>query len=381
MTLILIFVTIAYLILIGSFVIGFDRVKNFNLSETDPKTTFSIIIPFKNEANNLPALLKSLSALDYPDDLFEVILVNDDSDDDSKGVIQKVLDARFSKENSTRTDIKILESERKTNSPKKDAINTGVSNAKHEWIITTDADCVAPKYWLKSFDSFIQKNNPKLLVAPVRYYGINSFLKRFQALDFMSLIGSTIGGFGIGKPFLCNGANLAYKKTLFIEVKGFEGNAHISSGDDIFLLEKALKQYPKDVYYLKTELAAVKTKPQLDFRSLLSQRVRWAAKTSSYNNLFGKITGLLVLIMNASIICGLLLAIIGTINPKIIGYIFVVKFSIDFLLIFKTARFLDQEDFLATYFLSSFIYPFFSVYVAFISVFKGYQWKGKYYKK
>ncbi len=238
-----------------------------------------------------------------------------------------------------------------------------------------------PKYWLKSFDNFIQKNNTKLLVAPVCYFGIDTYLKRFQTLDFISLIGSTIGGFGIGKPFLCNGANMAYRKDLFIELKGFEGNMHISSGDDIFLLEKAIKQYPNDVHFLKTDLAIVKTKPQADLKSLISQRIRWAAKTSSYKNNFGKITGLLVLIMNASIICCLLFAFIGIISPKFLGYIFVVKISTDFLLIYKTARFLDQEEYLSTYLLSSFIYPFFSVYIATLSIFSGYKWKGNYYKK
>ncbi len=319
--------------------------------------------------------------MNYPENLFEVILVNDESKDDSKVIIQKVLDTKFSKENSTRTDIKILESERKTNSPKKDAINKGISVAKYDWIITTDADCIVPKYWLESFDSFIQINNPKLLVAPVSYYGIDTFLKRFQVLDILSLNGSTIGGFGISKPFLCNGANLAYKKDLFLELNGFEGNTNIASGDDIFLLEKAIKKYPKNVDYLKTELAIVKTKPQPDFNSLLSQRIRWAAKTSSYKNLFGKLTGLLVLIMNASLICGLLFALIGLLTPKFLAYIFLIKFSIDFLLIYKTAHFLDQEEYLSTYLLSSFIYPFFSVYVALLSVFVGYKWKGKYYKK
>jgi len=381
MTIILLIITIAYLLLIGSFIIGFDRVKQFNLTDIEPKTSFTIIIPFKNEANNLPGLLKCLLNLNYPENLFEVILVNDDSNDDSVDIIKNILDTKFFKENSLRTIIKILETERKTESPKKDAIYKGVLNAKYDWIITTDADCIVPKYWLKSFDNFIQKNNTKLLAAPVCYFGIDTFLKRFQTIDFMSLIGSTLGGFGIGKPFLCNGANLAYRKDLFIELKGFEGNSHISSGDDIFLLEKAIKKYPNDVHYLKTELASVKTKPQADLKSLISQRIRWAAKTSSYKNNFGKIIGLLVLIMNAALICCLLFAFIGIITPKLLANIFLIKFCIDFLLIYKTARFLDQEEYLSTYLLSSFIYPFFSVYIAILSIFSGYKWKGNYYKK
>ena len=375
MTLIIICITIAYLFLIGSFIFGFDKIKTFKIDDSESKTSFSVIIPFKNEAENLSDLLQSISELNYPKNLFEVILVNDESDDESVKIIETFIT------NSPQGNIRVIDNERKTNSPKKDAINKAINEAKFEWIITTDADCVVPKYWLDSFDNFIQNNDTNFIVAPVCYHKIDAFLKRFQILDFISLIGATIGGFGIKKPFLCNGANLAYRKGFFNLVEGFEGNSNIASGDDIFLLEKAIKHNLKQVHYLKSEQVIVKTKPQQNFSELLSQRIRWAAKTSSYNNLFGKFTGLLVLLMNASIVCSLLFVLIGVLDVRLLGYIFTIKFSIDFLLIFKTARFLNQEKYLSTYVLSSLLYPFFSVYVAFVSVFNGYKWKGEYYKK
>ncbi len=381
MTIIIICITIAYLLLIGSLFIGFDRIKNFTLNDTEDKTTFSVIIPFKNEVENLPDLLESISNLNYPKSLFEVILVDDESDDGSMDIIRQVLDTKFSLGNSTRTDIKVINNDRKTNSPKKDAINTAISQAKFDWIVTTDADCIVPKYWLDNFNDFIQKNDTNFIVAPVGYHKVDTFLKRFQTLDFLSLIGATIGGFGINKPFLCNGANLAYKKDLFKKLNGFDGNTNIASGDDVFLLEKAIKHNPEKVRFLKSEEVIVKTKPQQDFANLLSQRIRWAAKTSSYNNWFGKLAGLIVLMMNASLVCSLLFVLISLLDAKFLGYIFVIKFSIDFLLIYKTSRFFNQEVYLSSYLISSLLYPFFSVYVATISVFKGYKWKGNYYKK
>ena len=379
MTLIIICITIAYLLLIGSFIFGFDKIKTFNFGDSESKTTFSVIIPFKNEAENLSDLLQSISELNYPNSLFEVILVNDESDDESIKIIEAFLETRPL--DCAQEDIRVINNERKTNSPKKDTINTAISEAKFDWIVTTDADCVVPKKWLISFDNFIQNNDANFIVAPVGYHKIDAFLSRFQTLDFLSLIGATIGGFGIKKPFLCNGANLAYRKDFFKQVDGFEGNLNIASGDDIFLLEKAIMLNPKQVHYLKNEYAIVNTKPQSDFKSLLSQRIRWAAKTSSYNNWFGKLTGLLVLLMNASIVCSLLLVFIGLLNVNFLGYIFIIKFSIDFLLIYKTGRFFGQEKYLTSYLISSFLYPFFSVYVALFSVFKGYKWKGNYYKK
>lgn len=383
MTLIIIIITILYLALIGSFIVGFDKVKSFVCQKSEANTSFSIIIPFKNEAENLPDLLKSISKLNYPKDLYEIIFVNDHSDDDSIEIIQNFLTKRpFSQSfGSAQSDIKILDNDRKTNSPKKDAITTAIKQAKFDWIITTDADCVVPENWLVNFNGFIQNKKPNMIIAPVTYHDLNSFLKRFQLLDVLSLQGATIGGFGIKKPFMCNGANLAYTKEFFNAVNGFDGNTNIASGDDIFLLEKAIKHKADRVHYLKSIESIVKTKPQPDFNGLLSQRIRWAAKTSSYNNLFGKLTGLLVLLMNASIVCGLLFAFIGIISIEFLACIFIIKFSIDLILIYKTAYFFNQKNNLSSYFLSSIIYPFFSVYVVVISVFKGYKWKGIQYKK
>ena len=365
-----IIITLIYLLLIGSFVFEFDKVKSFILEGLSAKTTFTIIIPFRNEDENLPDLLKSIATLEYPKHLFEIIFVDDDSEDDSVKIIKNSL-----------LNVSIIKNERTSNSPKKDAITSAIKQAKNNWIITTDADCVLPKYWLDSFDEFIQKNNSKCIVAPVTYSLENTFLNQFQLLDILSLQGATIGGFGIQKPFLCNGANFAYQKTLFKELNGFEGNTNIASGDDIFLLEKAVKTYPKSIHYLKCEQAIVTTESQPSFKALISQRIRWAAKTSAYNNWFGKLTGLIVLLMNTLVIVTLLLSILGILNFKICFYILFIKFNIDFLLIYKSASFFNQKRVLKSYALGFLIYPVFSVYVAFISTFKGYKWKDRQFKK
>jgi cellulose synthase/poly-beta-1,6-N-acetylglucosamine synthase-like glycosyltransferase len=112
----------------------------------------------------------------------------------------------------------------------------GDSLVSSEWIITTDADCVVPKNWLSTLDNYIQSSNVNM-IAGVTYDCKNSFTS-FPTADLVSLQGATIGSFGIGKGFMCNGANLAYKKSLFQELNGFQGNDTIASGDDVFLLQK-----------------------------------------------------------------------------------------------------------------------------------------------
>lgn len=376
-----IFICILYCITIISFVLGFDKVPVFKLKKTEIKTKFSIIIPFRNEAKSLPELLKSITSLHYDNRYFQIIFVDDNSEDESVEIIKKVCDTILENSGISRTDLKIIKNKRSTNSPKKDAITSAIAVAKYDWIITTDADCILPEYWLDTFNAFILQNNPEMIVAPVAYYNINSFLKRFQALDFLSLMGATIGGFGINKPFLCNGANLAYKKALFKTVNGFDGNTSIASGDDIFLLEKALKNNTNSVQYLKAKSSIVITKPQQSWGELISQRKRWAAKTSHYQSVFGKFVGLVVLVMNASLITSLIIALLGKLNWQYCFVIFVLKLILDFTLLYKTCLFFNQKKHLSSFFISSLTYPFFSVYIAFISLFTSYKWKERRFKK
>lgn len=377
LTILVVFITIAYLVVIALLTYGFDKVENFKLQDLQPKTKFSVVIPFRNEAENLPKLLASISNLNYPKAMFEVILIDDDSEDDSVSIIENFVNTSRKNHDTLVDAIKIIKNSRTSNSPKKDAITSAIKISKFNWIVTTDADCLLPKYWLDTFDECIQTRQVNCIVAPVTYHGKTSFLNRFQTLDFLSLQGATIGGFGIKKPFMCNGANFAYCKSDFYTVNGFDGNTTISSGDDVFLLEKLRHLDAKKVYYLKSKHAIVTTNPTETTKQLIQQRLRWASKTSNYKYWFAKLVGLIVLLGNL-IFIGLIPAVLlSYISIKIGIALFVIKFSIDFLLLFKTSRFFKQENLLLSYLLSSFIYPFFNVYIAFLSFFKSYEWKGR----
>lgn len=370
-------ITLLYLILIASFILGFDRIKTFELSHLKPSTRYSVIIPFRNEEKSLPALLESISKLNYPKDLFEIIFVDDDSGDASVDQIR----IKWVSSEKTPVNFTVIKNIRTSNSPKKDAITLAVSQAKNNWIVTTDADCVLPNCWLESFDACIKKHNPQLIVGPLTYAHPQGFLENFQLLDVLSLQGATIGSFGNRHPFLCNGANLAYKKELFKTLNGFEGNSKIASGDDIFLLEKALHKNANKVQYLKCRATVVSTFALNSWSDLIEQRVRWAAKSSASQNPFGKVAGLIVFAQNALLVGGILLTATEILQPQFLMFIFLLKFSVDFLLIYKSADFFRQRNHLNYYFLSAFCYPFFSVYVVFIAVFKGFRWKDRSYRQ
>lgn len=368
-------ISLFYSALILFFVKGFDKIKIYKNRNKEPKTNFSIIIPFRNEAPNLPSLLDSLAQLKYSKYKFEILLINDNSIDDFKKIINNF------KSKHSEIDLIVIDNIRKTNSPKKDAIEIGIKTSKFEWIITTDADCSLPQNWLRTLDDFIQNESPKMVVSPVAFQAENKFLDNFQNLDFLSLQGSTIGGFGINKPFLCNGANLCYSKAAFLKVSGFTGNNNIASGDDIFLLEKMTNQFPEKVKYLKSNEVIVTTKPEANLKQLMQQRIRWASKTTAYNNPFGKMVGIIVFTTNAYLILLITLAMLSKITWQHFGLFFLIKFNVDFLLLYKTSLFFNQQKALKTYLISSVLHPFFIVITALLSFKKGYKWKGRVFKR
>jgi len=369
------FISLLYLFLIGLFIIGFSKLPTFKLQYLSSEIKFSILIPFRNEASNLPVLLQSLNHLNYPKHLFEIILINDSSSDNYKNIIDD-----FINQNDT-INIRLLDSDFKLNSSKKGALTTGIKQANFDWIITTDADCKAPKNWLQAYNVFIQKNNSVFIAAPVLFEKQNGFLFHFQQLNFLSLIGSTIGSFGINKPFMCNGANLCFKKEVFLKIGGYQDNFKIASGDDVFLLEKMLKKYPKKVHYLKSLSSLVLTKSESSWKEFYNQQLRWVSKATAYKNNFARYVGFMVFIENFILF---LLFISTLFQPKLWILLiinFFTKILIDFILLFKTAHFFKKNISILNAILVSLFYPFFISFVALTSLFKKYEWKGRSLKK
>ena len=363
-SLILLFSVLIYGYFILRFAFGIGKIPYFTTQYQSPKTTFSIIVPFRNEAKVLPDLLLSLSQINYPRELFEIIFVDDDSTDGFQ----------FDTYNF---DFKVLKNVRKSNSPKKDAIEIAVLQAKKEWIVTTDADCLVPENWLKTLDAFIREHNVEMIAGPVTYYTNSDFLQHFQLLEFMGLQGATMGSFGISNPFMCNGANFAYTKNLFEKLNGFAGVNHISSGDVVFMLQKAIHATEfgiSKIGYLKNHDFLVLTQPCFSWKALVHQRIRWASKTTAYKGFFSKSVAIAVFLGNFAIVVGLVFCLFGIIPFWDWYLIFALKIIADFVLQYKTGKFIQPRQ-IRFYVLSTLLYPFFSVGVALFSLKGNYEWR------
>lgn len=357
---------------------GMDRLEDLIEPDDAADTCFSILVPFRNEASNLPRLLQSFSHLNYPAEKFEIIMINDDSTDDSVSIIDS-----FGRQHPN-LNISVSNNVKNSASPKKDALTKGVAGALHPWIITTDADCLVPETWLQAFDSKIKRGPFKMLVAPVTYTDQLRFIHKFQLLDFLSLQATTMGMFGMAdqgviQPFLCNGANLCYRKQSFIDVAGFKGNEHLASGDDVFLLEKMYKTFGAEVAFLKSKKAIVQTSSKNTFSELIGQRVRWASKTIAFKNKFSKMIGLLVFLANFVIVAMLFMAFTGRISWFEFGLLFLLKFNIDFVILLKASTYFDQKYIMKSYVTTSMLFPFYTLLIILLSLKKGYTWKGRNY--
>ena len=353
------FVIILYALLLLLIARSIFRVPYFEISG-DVKTQFSIIIPFKDEDDNLLLLLKSLQNLNYPAELFEIIMVDDHSEDNSCQIINQFnnLSITLLKNNGV---------------GKKSALEKGIIQAKNDWIITTDADCELPTDWLLAYNAKIIQSNAKMILAPVVFFDANSFLQQFQQIEFLSLQALTIASYQWTKPFLSNGANLGFQKSAFLQVNGYEGNKQIASGDDVFLLEKFQTTFPLQIEYLKTRKALVKTQVQKDWKSLLQQKVRWGSKTKNYKSILPKLIGILILLANLSIIICFML---GKANPNYF-WLIAIKFMLDYLYIIYINQFFKVTINLIDFILVFLYYPIYLIKLAFFSFNNKLQWKGR----
>ena len=378
----MIWVLLSIFLLYGIIILGFAvKIKHaatFSQTCDTATTTFTVIVPFRNEEAHLTNLLQSLAEVDYPKNSWKIILVNDASTDNSLEVINKCI-SRYAL-----TNIDVIDNVRTAASPKKDALQTAIHTSKHQWIVTTDADCTVPANWLNRLDAMIHKQSPLMVIMPVAIATTAqpSFITAYEQLDFLSLMGATAGSFYFGLPFLCNGANLAYDKEAFTTVQGFANNNHIASGDDHFLLEKFQERFKNKISYLRTPDAIVTTQPQQQWSTFIAQRTRWAAKSSAYTFWFSKLMGILVLAVNLLSVVGVLFyAFAKAETQSIIIMGLVLKLVVDLILIATEASFYNRKRYLKWYPVVMVCYPFISTYIALRSLTTGYEWKGRNYKQ
>ncbi len=339
-----------------------------------PQTRFSVIIPARNEAENVDQFLPSILEQQYPSELFEVIVINDHSTDDTAERV-RLLQLKYS--HLSLIELSDHVEQGATNAYKKKAIEIAIAQSKGDWIVTTDADCKADSAWLKQYDAYIQVKQPVFIAAPVMFFNTGTFLSIFQVLDFMSLQGITAAAVSAGSHAMCNGANLAYLKTAFYEVGQFKGIDHIASGDDMLLMQKIKQKFPGKLGYLFQEKAIIQTAAMPDWKSFLNQRIRWASKADSYQDKRIFWVLLMVYLLNLAL---LMLSIAASFEVNGWNHFVMlvsIKTIVELSFMIPISRFFGLIEIMGWFPLMQPFHMLYTVIAGWLGKFGSYQWKGR----
>lgn len=339
-----------------------------------PITRVSIIIPARNEAENIDRFLPSILEQNYPPELFEVILINDHSTDNTA---EKIRQLQLRYHNLYLIELSEHIDQTTTKAYKKKAIEIAIAKSKADWIITTDADCQANPDWLLQYDAFIQQEKPVFVAAPVMFFNEGSFLSIFQVLDFMSLQGITAAAVSAGSHSMCNGANLAYLKSAFYEVGKFSGIDHIASGDDMLLMQKMKQRFPGKLGYLFHQKAIIETTAMPDWKSFINQRIRWASKADSYQDKSIFAVLLLVYLFNLSLALLALTAFFVENGWQHLLYLLMLKILVELSFMLPISKFFNQVGTIVWFPIMQPFHILYTVIAGWMGKFGSYQWKGR----
>jgi len=243
-----------------AFLVAFsrERVKN------DNKPGVSIIVCAHDEEENLRELIPLLLTQDHPD--FEVIIVNDRSNDETFDFML----AETKKDSRLRN--VYIERVPEHVDGKKYALTLGIKAAKHEWILLTDADCRPQNnQWINAMTAQCGESSTFVLgFSP--YQILPGFLNKFVRFESLVTAIQYLGFALLKNPYMGVGINMAYRKSFFLEQKGFNNLMHITGGDDdLFVNQYATKSNTAVSLGADTLMYSV---PKKTWKSFFYQKVR-----------------------------------------------------------------------------------------------------------
>ncbi len=352
---------------------GLLLVKQHKLGEVESKKIISVVVPFRNEEKNLENSLNSLNAQTYPKNFYEVIYVNDDSDDSSVRIIE---------EHDYNHNVKLLHLNKSgiERGFKKNAIEKAIEIARGEIIVTTDADCTHQSEWLSNISNNFD-GSTGFISMPVKFYNENSILKKLQQIEFAGLVLTGAGLIGKGKPAICNGANIAYRKSAFKKVNGYEDNKNLSSGDDEFLMQKIFKDTDLNIKFLYNKETVVETHANNSVKEFFTQRKRWASKGFFYKNKFFVAKLFFIFCFFLSLIVTMLLSLFNTNYIFLLGIIFILKIMFEFQILREGETLLFEKLRFKHLLLAEILHPFYIVVMSFAGSLGGFVWKNRKLKR
>ncbi|MCR9252549.1 MAG: glycosyltransferase [bacterium] len=350
-----------------------DRIPIEGIVTSDQELKVSVLIPVRDEATSIKELLNDIADQNYNNQLIEVLIIDDYSEDGTKQIVQQAI-----KELEIAIKLYSLK-ELQAPEGKKSAITIGVSKAQNDIILCTDGDCRISKDWVRNYVHQFLDNNINMVLGPVVFFSEESSFVKLQQLEFAGLIGLGAASLEMGAPIMCNGANLGYRKSLFERVQGFDGNTNIASGDDEFLLQKAFDESSDSVRFIKSADALVSTSAKHSAGDFLNQRIRWASKWRFHKQSRVTIWAILVFLFQAATAIGIIGLFFMT-KPGIALGILAIKVLAEFFYLKSVSEIMGVRLSKLEFCILQVMYPFYIVFLSIISLFIKYNWKGRSYK-
>ncbi len=342
--------------------------------EVQDQFKITVVIPVRNEAESIIALLSAIENQNYPKEAFEVIVIDDQSTDDTFGLIEDF-------KNQSLLDIQLLSSQPTQGSPKKQAIELAVKASTGEIILTTDGDCTVGTDWLDSINQAFKMGGTQLVMGPVAYE-VRSLVDRLQWIEFSVLQAVSGTLLSLGVPSMGNGANLAYRKSAFLEVDGFTGNLDVASGDDEFLVRKIAHQYGvKSLQYLKHTTAIVITQPAQGMGTIINQKIRWSSKWKHQSGTAPWLFPVVILLLNMMPLLALIGYAYSIVELEEVVSGWVLKALGDMAIAQSSATYCGREHKWRDLILAEIIYPVYVLFFGIASIFGKYTWKDRKYNE
>lgn len=356
-----------YIIRLSRYLAGWKRVAEFKPGNSFHNISISVIVPFRNEEKNIKGLLEDLETQNYPDDFYEVILINDHSEDSTIHVIEP-----FCRKHNN---FRLIEMQGNS-CGKKAAIETGIRNAAGKLIVTTDADCRTGNKWISTIaEYYLKSDKPGMIIGLVGLMSEDNLYNKFQELELLSLVGAGAGATGIEHPIFCSGANLIYEKELFNSYRD-PLDKKLVSGDDTLFMLRLKRDSNQKIRLLKSKEAIVYTKPQLSFGEFIRQRVRWTSKAKFYRDFGILYTSIVVLALNVSIV-GSVILIFTNKNYALYPVLMLGKTLTDIIFMKSILKFFNRKKLLRFLVFYQLFYPLYISVTGIFGHIAPYSWKSR----
>lgn len=224
----------------------------------------SVVVCAHDEEANLRALVPLLLQQQYPD--FEVVVVNDRSNDGTYDYLRELA--------LIEPHLKVLQVDAKPDhiNGKKFGLTLAIKAAKHEWVLFTDADCrPASNNWLAEMASAMGPNT-NFVLGYSPYQKSNGLLNAFIRFETETTALQYLGLGQVGMPYMGVGRNLAYRKSMFLNNKGFNNILSITGGDDDLLVNAWANA--KNTRVVLTPHAITLSKPKTTWQAFFEQKRR-----------------------------------------------------------------------------------------------------------